>query len=317
MDHVLHAGRVEPGDDLPPPVGLHRDRDVVQAAEHLGVRTEVEAGEVEEGEQVLVADVEEEVRRARVVAVLDQLGEREAEEALVEGDGPLDVAADQGGVVQAAGARRRALRLPARGGRSGCALARPRSRPGRLPSCPHDGRSTNFQPARPADVAGVCRNTSGKPRGSTTTCARSRGQCATSTTLSLPSGRRRASGSNPPVREVPDERPEPEPPAGREREPATTAGADPGPGRTPRAGQRRHAVSATATPGREAATGLDAASCAGSNRRGGAAGRPAAALRGQADRLHPARLRRGHGREHRRRARRGRLEHRPLSAAGA
>jgi hypothetical protein len=76
---------------------------VVQPAEHLGVGADVQAGEVEEGEQVAVADVEEEVRGARVVAVLDQLGEREAEHVLVEADGPLDIAADQRRVVQAAG----------------------------------------------------------------------------------------------------------------------------------------------------------------------------------------------------------------------
>jgi hypothetical protein len=82
---------------------------VVQAAEHLGVRADVQAGEVEEGEQVAVADVEEEVRGAGVVAVLDQLGQREAEHVLVEAHGPLDVAADQRGVVQAARGRGRAL----------------------------------------------------------------------------------------------------------------------------------------------------------------------------------------------------------------
>ena len=94
---------VEPLDQLLPARGLDADRHVVQPAEHLGVRADVEAGEVEEGEQVAVADVEEEVRGAGVVAVLDQLGQREAEHVLVEADGPLDVAADQRGVVQAAG----------------------------------------------------------------------------------------------------------------------------------------------------------------------------------------------------------------------
>ena len=42
-----------------------------------------------------MADVEEEVRGAGVVAVVDQLGQGEAEDALVEADGRLDVAADQ------------------------------------------------------------------------------------------------------------------------------------------------------------------------------------------------------------------------------
>ena len=88
---------------------LDGDRDVVQPAEHLGVRADVQPGEVEEGQQVAVADVEEEVRRTGVVAVLDQLGEREAEHVLVEADRRLDVAADQRGVVQPARGGRRTL----------------------------------------------------------------------------------------------------------------------------------------------------------------------------------------------------------------
>ena len=60
-------------------------------AQDLGVRAQVETGEVEEGEQVAVADVEEEVRRALVVAVLEQLGQGEPEQVLVEADRPLDV----------------------------------------------------------------------------------------------------------------------------------------------------------------------------------------------------------------------------------
>ena len=39
----------------------HRDHEGVQSTEHLGVRPEVEAGQVEEGQQVAVPDVEEEV----------------------------------------------------------------------------------------------------------------------------------------------------------------------------------------------------------------------------------------------------------------
>ena len=46
------------------------------------------AGEVEEGEHVAVADVEEQVRAALVVAVLEELHEREPEQVLVEGDRP-------------------------------------------------------------------------------------------------------------------------------------------------------------------------------------------------------------------------------------
>ena len=85
---VLDAGVVEPLPQHLPLGGLDADRQVVVAAEHLPYGAEVEAGEVEEGQGVAVADVEEEVRRARVVAVLEQLGQREAEEPLVEVDRP-------------------------------------------------------------------------------------------------------------------------------------------------------------------------------------------------------------------------------------
>src|SRR3954452_4743984 len=106
---VLHAGVGEPLHQLVPALGLDADGHVVQPAEHLGVGADVQAGEVEEREQVAVADVEEEVRGAGVVAVLDQLGQREAEHVLIEADGPLDVAADQRRVVQAASGRLRPL----------------------------------------------------------------------------------------------------------------------------------------------------------------------------------------------------------------
>ena len=91
---------------------------MVVAAEHLGVRAEVEAGQVEVGERVALADVEEEVGRPGVVAVLEHLDQREAEQAVEELDGALHVAADQGDVVHAPGARRRPLvgRLEVPGG---------------------------------------------------------------------------------------------------------------------------------------------------------------------------------------------------------
>ena len=55
---------------------------------------EIEPGEIEEGEEIAVADVEEEVRRPLVVAVLEELGQRELEQALIERDRLLDVARD-------------------------------------------------------------------------------------------------------------------------------------------------------------------------------------------------------------------------------
>ena len=79
-----HARVAELGPEVLPALGLDRDGQVVEATEPLGVGAEVEAGEVEEGERVAVADVEEEVGRALVVAILEDLGQRELEEVLVE-----------------------------------------------------------------------------------------------------------------------------------------------------------------------------------------------------------------------------------------
>ena len=75
----------------------------MEATEHFGVGPQIEAREIEEGQQIAVAHVEEEVRRSPVVAILEQLGERELEHALVERDGPLDVTGQKGEVVQAPG----------------------------------------------------------------------------------------------------------------------------------------------------------------------------------------------------------------------
>src|SRR5262245_64876124 len=65
--------------------------------------------EVEEAEQITVADVEEEVRRALVVTVLDEIDQREAQHVLIEADGLFDVAADQGHVMESPSRRRRSL----------------------------------------------------------------------------------------------------------------------------------------------------------------------------------------------------------------
>ena len=61
---------------------------MLHAAERLVELGVLEAGEIEEGEQVAVADIEEEVRARLVVAVLEDLDEREPEEILVELDRP-------------------------------------------------------------------------------------------------------------------------------------------------------------------------------------------------------------------------------------
>src|SRR5882757_429106 len=88
-----------------------REGDVLEAADRLLEGGVIVAGEVEEPEQVAVPDVEEEVRRSRVVAVLDHLHQREAEQSLIEVDRLLDIAADQRDVVNAAGGRRPRRRL--------------------------------------------------------------------------------------------------------------------------------------------------------------------------------------------------------------
>jgi hypothetical protein len=84
-----------------PVAALHRDRQVVMTTEHLGVLLQTQAGEVEEREGVAVADVEEEMGRTDVVAVLEQLGQRELEQALVEVDRALHIRGDQGLVMHA------------------------------------------------------------------------------------------------------------------------------------------------------------------------------------------------------------------------
>src|SRR5262249_3793819 len=87
------------GLEVLPALGLQRDREVVQTAEHLGVAIEFESREVEERDEVAVADVEEEMCGTLVVAVLEEVGERELEQILVEGDRALDVARQQGEVM--------------------------------------------------------------------------------------------------------------------------------------------------------------------------------------------------------------------------
>ena len=77
-------------------------REVLHRTDGLGEVGVVVAGEVEEAQQVPVADVEEEVAGPGVVAVLHQLDQREPEQVLVEPDRLLDVAADQREVVHPA-----------------------------------------------------------------------------------------------------------------------------------------------------------------------------------------------------------------------
>ena len=89
--------------DRGPPLRRHRDCQVVQAAQHLGIGPQIEAGQVEEGKRVAVADVEEEMRRTLVVAVFEHVGEREFEQVLVKAHGALDISAKECYVMNAPG----------------------------------------------------------------------------------------------------------------------------------------------------------------------------------------------------------------------
>ena len=86
---VVDAGGVEPVLRGGPVLGRHRDRagGAGRRAPRRTGRGRARAGRRRRG--VAVADVEEEVRRAGVVAVLEHVGQREAEHALVELDRPL------------------------------------------------------------------------------------------------------------------------------------------------------------------------------------------------------------------------------------
>ena len=74
-----------------PVVGLDGDSEVVVPAKHLGVLLQTKAWEVKERKRIAVADVEKEVGRAVVVPVLEEFGQRELEEVLVELDRPDDI----------------------------------------------------------------------------------------------------------------------------------------------------------------------------------------------------------------------------------
>jgi V8-like Glu-specific endopeptidase len=98
---VRHTRGVQLAAQVVPLLLRHRDRDVVDVAEGLLVRAEIQAREVEERQQVPVAHVEEEVVRPLVVPVPEDLRQRELQDALVELDRLLHVRADQRRVVDA------------------------------------------------------------------------------------------------------------------------------------------------------------------------------------------------------------------------
>src|SRR5580658_8833887 len=126
LDLGGHARLLQPGPGGVPVRLVHRDGEVVKAAQHFGVGTEVEAGEVEESQAVVVADVEEEVGRALVVAILEELDQGEAQELLVEADRALHVRAKQRHVVYpACGGGRASPRLPQVAGAQGLPFGLP------------------------------------------------------------------------------------------------------------------------------------------------------------------------------------------------
>ncbi len=89
----------------------YRDREVLYAADRLAERGVIVTREVEKTKQVVVADVEEEVTRTDIIAVLDKLDKGESEELLVEADRLLDVTANQREVVYPLHRGRRPLAL--------------------------------------------------------------------------------------------------------------------------------------------------------------------------------------------------------------
>src|SRR5689334_19311940 len=70
---VRDPGRVELGPQVLPAVARYGDRDVLDRPDRLDAWVQAQAREVEEAQQGLVAQIEEEVGRALIVPVLDQL----------------------------------------------------------------------------------------------------------------------------------------------------------------------------------------------------------------------------------------------------
>ena len=106
-DEGLDPRRLQLGDEPGPLFGRDRDGDVMKAPEDLAVLPEVEPGEIEVRQVIAVTDIEEEVGRAPVVPILEELGEGELEEVLVEVDSPFDIAREQGEVMKTPGRRGR------------------------------------------------------------------------------------------------------------------------------------------------------------------------------------------------------------------
>src|SRR2546426_10101199 len=108
---ILDAAPVEFAPDAVQLVARNGNRDMVHAADRFpGGRHRV-LRKVEEGEQVAVSKVMEEVSRTLQIAILEQLHQWEAEHLAVELDSALDVRADQRQMVKAARAGCRPFRF--------------------------------------------------------------------------------------------------------------------------------------------------------------------------------------------------------------
>src|SRR5438093_4386889 len=108
---ILNAASIEFSTDAIQLVARNGNRDMVHAADRFPRGRHRILRKVEEGEQVSVPEVMEEVSRALQVPILKQLHQWEAENLAVKLDSALDIRADQRQVVKAARAGRRALRF--------------------------------------------------------------------------------------------------------------------------------------------------------------------------------------------------------------
>src|SRR5439155_16779212 len=104
---ILDAPPVQFATDAIQLITRHRNRDMVHAADRFSGGRHWVLRKVEEGEQVPMSEVMEEVGRTLQVPILEQLHERESENLAVELNGPLDVRADQRQMVQPTRAGRR------------------------------------------------------------------------------------------------------------------------------------------------------------------------------------------------------------------
>ena len=88
------------GPQLLPPLRFYTDGDVVQAPENFLIGTKAEIQESQRRPAGYRCRCRRRMRRAGIVAVFDDLGQRKLQQPLIKLHGPFDIAADHGGVVQ-------------------------------------------------------------------------------------------------------------------------------------------------------------------------------------------------------------------------